>query len=130
MQVVMENQHIFFRIFERKVYKTIKDIEKFRNETDAIIEIINKAMIEINFGREPIYLSDEKLNEPEYSKYKIAIEKLPALNTLRNLFIGRIIHSSFEQWENDVNDLLKFNVLEIDDNKKWEKSEIMGEANH
>lgn len=120
----------FFRIFERKVYKTIKDIEKFRNETDAIIEIINKAMIEINFRREPIYLSDEKLNEPEYSKYKIAIEKLPALNTLRNLFIGRIIHSSFEQWENDVNDLLKFNVLEIDDNKKWEKSEIMGEANH
>lgn len=113
----------FFRILPRKEYKSIKNIETLRKETDGLIKIINKAMIEINFRREPVYLTEEKLNEPEYLKYKFAIEKLPALKTLRSLFIGRVNHVSPEQWQKDVNDLLKFNVSEGDDNKKWEKAE-------
>ncbi|MFA5086734.1 MAG: hypothetical protein WC470_00320 [Candidatus Paceibacterota bacterium] len=113
----------FFRILPRKEYKSAKNIEALRQKTDNLVETINKAMIEINFRREPVYLTEEKLNESEYLKYKFAIEKLPALKTLRSLFIGRVNHTSPEQWQKDVNDLLEFNVSEIDDNKKWEKAE-------
>jgi len=112
----------FFRIFPRKTYRMISDMAALRQGTDEVVKTINQAMTEINFRREPIYLSEEKLNEPEYLKYKIALEKLPALKNLRALFIGRVIHSSLEQWENDVSDLLKFNVSETNDDQKWLKT--------
>jgi hypothetical protein len=111
----------FFRILPRREYRAVKGIEVLRREVDGLIETINGAMSDINFRREPIYLSEEKMNEPEYFHYKIALEKLPALRTLRALFIGRVAHHSVEQWQADVNDLLTFNVEETDDGKKWEK---------
>jgi len=78
-------------------------------------------MLDINFRREPIYLPDEKLEEPQYRKYKFAVQRLPGLQTLRHLFIGRVIHASPEQWKQDVMDLLKFNVSTKDDTAKWTK---------
>jgi hypothetical protein len=117
----------FFRILSRKSYQTIQDIEVFRKEADSLVGAINKAMIEINFRREPIYLSDEKLKEPQYFKYKFAVEKLPALKNLRSLYVGRVVHSSPEQWQNDVDALLKFNISETDDDKKWNKVGIEAE---
>jgi len=112
----------FFRILPRQKYQEVKSITVLRQEVDGLIEIINAAMIDINFRREPIYLSDERLSEPQYFKYKIAVEKIPALRTLRALFIGRVAHHSVEQWQADVNDLLAFNVTETDDGRKWEKT--------
>ena len=78
-------------------------------------------MIDINFRREPIYLPDEKLDEPEYWRYRFSIQKLPALQTLRQLFIGRVIHSSTEQWQKDVMDLLRFNISTKEDTARWDK---------
>jgi len=112
----------FFRLLPRQKYREVKSIATLRQEVDGLIKIINAAMIDINFRREPIYLSDEKLSEPQYFKYKIAVEKVPALRTLRVLFIGRVTHHSVEQWQTDVNDLLTFNITETDDGKKWEKA--------
>jgi hypothetical protein len=117
----------FFRILPRKAYRAVKDIKELCQEVDGLIKTINQAMMEINFRREPIYLSEEKLNEPEYLKYKAAVEKLPALKKLRSLFIGRVNHYSLEQWQSDVNDLLKFNISEIAAEKKWEKAEAASE---
>ena len=79
-------------------------------------------MYDINFRHEPIYLPDEKLDEPDYFKYKVALKRIPSLRLLRNLFIGRVIHSSQQQWEGDVMDLLRFNVNAQMDNEKWTKS--------
>ena len=76
-------------------------------------------MLDINFRREPIYLPTERLEEAEYVKYKIALQRIPSLQLIRSLFIGRIIHSSPEQWKNDVMELLKFNVTAQDDTAKW-----------
>lgn len=98
----------FFRIVNRKDYPNFKNIEELHREVDNFIKRINRCMLAINFRREPIYLPEEKLNEPQYQKYKFAIEKIPALGELRQLFIGRVIHSSPEQWKQDVMDLLKF----------------------
>ncbi len=73
---------------------------------DDLIKKINRCMLAINFRREPIYLSDEDLEKPDYSKYKIAISRIPELKLLRQLFVGRAIHTSPENWKENVNNLI------------------------
>ena len=110
----------FFRIVSRNEYQNLSQ-EDMNSKIDELIKNINRCMLAINFRREPIYLSDEMLIEPRYQKYLFAIQKISSLKVLRNLFIGRIIHYSQEQWENDVISLLKFNISSKDDNEKWIK---------
>jgi len=111
----------FFRIMSRKDYKARKNVDDLNKEIERFVKRINRCMIDINFRREPIYLPDERLEEPENQKYKFAIQKVPSLRMLRQLFIGRVIHSSPEQWQKDVMDLLRFNASTEDDNLKWSK---------
>ena len=110
----------FFRIAPRKDYYRLAPAE-----TDALadltIETVNRCMLAVNFRREPIYLPDERLDEPQYHRYWFAVRKIPQLRTLRELFIGRVIHSSQEQWERDVREILAFNIREKDDAAKWGK---------
>jgi hypothetical protein len=114
------NATYFFRIASRKDYaKLVGDIGEMHRIVDGLILRINRLMLDINFRREPIYLSDERLKEPQYSGYLYAVQKIPSLKTLRELFIGRVIHSSFDQWKSDVSDLLKFNVTAEHDETKW-----------
>lgn len=111
----------FFKIVSRKDYPTFKTPEQFDSEVDRLIKTINRCMLDINFRREPVYLPDERLNEVDYVKYKIALQRIPSLQLLRNLFIGRVMHASPEQWKKDVMELLKFNVATQDDSTKWKK---------
>lgn len=112
----------FFRIVSRRDYPNFKKTEDLHRATDDFISKANRALVAINFRREPIYLPDERLEEPRYQKYLFSIEKLPALQMLRCHFIGRVIHSSPDQWKKDVTDLLKFNVSTRDDNARWSKT--------
>ena len=79
-------------------------------------------MLDINFRREPILLTEEQLRETKHARYRYAIDKIPSLKELRQLFIGRVIHSTFDQWKSDVSDLLAFNVSIKDNEVKWKKS--------
>jgi hypothetical protein len=112
----------FFRIMSRKEYSQIRD-DTLAQELDRFIKSINRAMIEVNFRREPIYLSENQLQSTEYTQYRFAIAKIPSLRSLRNLFVGRVIHSSLEQWQNDATSLLAFNNKSVDDNEKWNKGD-------
>lgn len=112
----------FFRICPRKDYANMKDAELMAQEADKLLKTINSCMITINFRREPIYLTEEKLQDPKYMRYNFSIARLPELKILRELFIGRIIHSSFDQWKKDVSDLLKFNVDSKNDSERWTKN--------
>jgi len=111
----------FFRIVSRRDYPNYKSLDELDKEVDKFIRRINRCMFDINFRREPIYLPDERLDEPAYFKYKIAVQRIPSLRLLRNLYIGRVIHASSEQWKCDVMDLLRFNVMTQDDFAKWKK---------
>lgn len=111
----------FFRLVSRKDYPAFHRIEGLHQEADDFVKKINRCMLSINFRREPIYLPDERLKEPQYSKYRPAIQKLPSLQELRRQFIGRVIHYSPEQWKRDVLDLLNFNVSIQDDDAKWKR---------
>jgi hypothetical protein len=116
----------FFRIVSRNDYPEYKNIEDLHREFDDLTKKISRCMIDINFRREPIYLPDERLDEPKYLKYKFAVLRSPSLRILRTRFIGRVIHSSPEQWKKDVTDLLKFNVSAKDDSVRWKKETDQG----
>ncbi len=59
----------FFRIVSRKDYPNFKSLEDLHRGVDNFIKRINRCMLAINFRREPIYLPDERLEEPQYQKY-------------------------------------------------------------
>jgi len=116
----------FFRLIGREEYANTDSQKNLDEEVDAVIKNMNRCMLAINFRREPIYLSEERLAEPRYHKYQYAIEKIPELKILRELFIGRIVHSSVEQWQQNVLDLLTFNVNSRDDDDKWRRDSSAG----
>jgi len=77
-----------------------------KENIDELVKKINRCMIAINFRREPIYLKDEDLEKPEYLKYKTAVNRIPELKLIRQLFVGRVIHASPEEWKENVNNLI------------------------
>jgi len=112
----------FFRTMGRKEYAQTKD-EDLIIKLENFTKNINRAMVDVNFRREPIFLSKEQLDSTKYVQYRFAIERMPSLRMLRSLFIGRVIHSSPEQWQSNVASLLAFNTKSLDDTEKWKKGE-------
>ncbi len=112
----------FFRITGRNEYRDLRSTQRLQPFVNRFIQEINRCMLLINFRREPIYVTDEQLNEPRFEKYRYAVKKIPPLQLLREHFIGRIFHHSTRQWSDDVLDLLSFNMKTGDDNEKWAKT--------
>lgn len=111
----------FFRLSSRRSYRRGGNLDELHREAEALLREINRGMLAINFRREPIYLDDEKLLEPRYLKYLYAVNKIPALRELRSRFIGRVSHTSPEQWREDADALLRFNVSAKNDEDVWVK---------
>jgi hypothetical protein len=105
----------FFRIASRAEYAGFTTVEQLHAVADSSLGRINRAMIEVNFRREPIYLPEARLLEPKYLRYYHSVRRLPALRLLRERFIGRVVHLDPEQWKRDVGELLAFNVATTDD---------------
>jgi hypothetical protein len=100
----------FFKITDSSIYEILKNQEELQAVVDKSLKQINRDLITVNFRREPIYLTDEQLNSITYVAYRRAVLKVPALQELRRLFIGRVIHNSPEQWKEAITQLLKSNV--------------------
>lgn len=67
----------------------------------------NECMLSVNFRREPIYLSEEALGEAQYEDYKNALRRIPALQKLRSLFVGRAVHSRFDSWKKKIENYMQ-----------------------
>jgi hypothetical protein len=124
LEVTSETGHAtyLFRILERSRFPGSTS-EQLRAAAKEALRATNDAMITTGFRREPIYLDDDRLNTPAYSKYLYASENLPELKFLRERFYARIIHSTAENWTSDLKEALLFNVTSADDRAKWEKSQ-------
>jgi hypothetical protein len=69
---------------------------------------VNRALIALNFRREPIYLDTATLeSELRYRHYAIALRKVAELARLRDAFVGRAIHTSVSAWTTTLDGLLK-----------------------
>ncbi|CAJ36591.1 hypothetical protein [Methanocella arvoryzae] len=110
-----------FRIVSRKDYPGMSKADLDRAAEEAV-RTLNDCMIAINFRREPIFLSDEKLREPANLQYLYSVQRLPELRYLRERFVGRVAHAGKEKWKKDLSALLAFNVGTADDSVRWSKA--------
>ena len=110
-----------FRMMDRLEYSRGVSSTKLEENVEAFVNRVNRCLIEINFRREPIYLLDDKLREPDNERYLYAAHRLASLQLLRENFIGRVFHSSPDKWRGDLAELLKFNVESVNNADKWGK---------
>ena len=100
----------FFKITDLNTYLNFKSLEELQTKVDETLKMITRDLINVNFRREPIYLTNEQLNSTTYVGYLRTIAKVASLRELRRLFIGRVMHYTPEQWKGDVMQLLKPNL--------------------
>jgi hypothetical protein len=110
-----------FRIMDRREYKTGVPKAQLEDRVGSFLHLVNRCLVEINFRREPIYLSEESLMEPDYERYLYAAKRLAGLRILRENFLGRVAHSSPEKWRSEISAILKFNAESVNNLEKWEK---------
>jgi hypothetical protein len=110
-----------FRLVSRAAYPVLNTEERLAAEVENFLRGANRALVKINFRREPVYLPAEMLLRPQYARYAFSVAALPELRALRWLYVGRVIHSALEQWREDLNALLSFNTSTTDDNAVWRK---------
>jgi hypothetical protein len=111
----------FFRITPRERYQGMDEGAR-REAAEECMDALTAGMQEINFRRQPIYLKGEQLASPQFSKYRFSIILVPSLRELRERFIGRVAHTSQEEWVAKVGELLAFNGRSKG-TEKWESGE-------
>ncbi|HUI41899.1 MAG TPA: hypothetical protein VL523_08020 [Terriglobia bacterium] len=93
----------FFRLLPPERAAGLADPGQAQGLVEAAIRELNRAIVLLNFRREPIYQSDDALAlQPRFRRYAIACRKLPELRRLRASFLGRAIHTSPEAWQKQV----------------------------
>jgi len=93
----------FFRLVPETDAGLLADPAKATAAIEDGIRMINKALLVLNFRREPIYLPSATIeSNVRYYRYAIACRRIPALRRLRESFVCRILHTSVEAWEGKV----------------------------
>jgi hypothetical protein len=81
----------------------------FRYEGDPgqAAQQLTRGLALVNFRREPVYLSDEALEmQQRFHRYAIGARKLPDLRALRSAYLGRAMHSSLENWSQQLDKVI------------------------
>ena len=93
----------FFRLVPPGEVSLLKDPGRSREAIAKAVRRLNRAMVTLNFRREPIYLPDDVLlMQKKYRRYAIACRRIPVLQELRASFLGRALHTSPEAWQKQV----------------------------
>jgi hypothetical protein len=69
-------------------------------EVARSIRSLNRALLQLNFRREPIYLPEDQIADGPYARYRVALRKLDYLRSAREAFLGRAVHNA--SWEDQV----------------------------
>ena len=97
----------FFRLVDPAQADQLRDAAEAPGAMDAAIRQLNRAIVLLNFRREPIYLPEDSLElQPRFRRYAIACRKIPELRRLRASFLGRAMHTSPEAWQKQVEEIL------------------------
>lgn len=125
MEVTSETGHAtyLFRVMSRKEFPSATP-EIFLSKAEETMNALNEGMITTGFRREPIYLSEDRLSTPAYSKYLYAAKNLDVLRLLRERFYARIIHTTYENWLKDITEAMAFNTKILQDEVRWSKSQL------
>jgi hypothetical protein len=66
---------------------------------------LNRALLTLNFRREPIYLTDDQIATGRWARYRAPVRKLDYLQWTRSAFLGRATHNT--TWEQQLLELAK-----------------------
>jgi hypothetical protein len=90
-----------FRLMEPERFASLSG-RALEEAVGAAISRLNRALLALNFRREPIYLPEEQIAQGRYERYRVALRKLDYLRWAREAFLGRAIHN--ETWERQLLD--------------------------
>jgi hypothetical protein len=97
----------FFRLHSPHQNEHPPGAQEAPGALESAIQRLNRALVLLNFKREPIYLPDDSFEmQPRYRRYAIACRKIPMLKRLRTSYLGRALHTSPEAWEKQVQSIL------------------------
>jgi len=97
----------FFRLVPPEQATQLQDASTSAALIETAIRQLNRAIVLLNFRREPIYLPDDSLLlQPRFRRYAIACRKLPELVRLRSSFLGRAIHTTPAAWQKEFESYL------------------------
>ena len=80
---------------------------------------VSECLIDARFLREMVYLTDDALADPRYTRYRFAIAALPSLQMARWRFVGRLFHRDDASWSAALDDAIKFNGTSSKDSAVW-----------
>ena len=67
---------------------------------------VSRAMVALNFYREPLYAPEKEIETGRFGEYKLAVRKLPYLRAARERFVGRAAHTTKAAWASRMEKLL------------------------
>lgn len=76
------------------LYRTAPD------EVATSMAKINRAILALNFRREPIYATEEEIQTGRFQRYRVALRSLESLRFARERYLGRAIHNA--SWAEQV----------------------------
>ncbi|MBI4260191.1 MAG: hypothetical protein HY658_06455 [Actinobacteria bacterium] len=103
-EVTSEEGHAtyVFRLMEPDRFSSASG-EALADAVGQGIARLNRALLTLNFRREPIYASeDEVAGGGRFSRYRVALRNLPHLRWARSAFLGRAVHSA--TWERQLDE--------------------------
>jgi hypothetical protein len=85
----------------------------------AAVREISEALVDARFLREPMALQRDRLAEPRYLRYRLAIAALPSLAAARARFVARIVHVDPTSWAAALDDLIRWHGSTLDEDAGW-----------
>jgi hypothetical protein len=88
-----------FRLMDADRFASLSG-DDLAEEVGRSIARLNRALLQLNFRREPIYLPEEQIQEGRFGAYRVALRKLEYLRWAREAFLGRAVHN--DSWAGQV----------------------------
>ena len=86
----------FFRLLEPASFAALKG-EDLAVAVSKSLMRLNRGLATLNFRRQPIYLSEDAIQQGAFAMYRVALRRLDSLQWIRQAFLGRAIHN--DSWE-------------------------------
>jgi hypothetical protein len=106
-EVTSEGGHAtyVFRLMEPERFGALSGDDLADAVTEGIARL-NRALLTLNFRREPIYLTDDQITAGAHTRYAVALRKLGYLRWTRTAFLGRAIHKDDAAWRAQLEDAI------------------------
>jgi hypothetical protein len=103
-EITSEKGHAtyLYRLMEQSRFDSLSGVagDALAEEVKAGIGRLNRALLTLNFRREPIYLPQDQIESGRFARYRVALRKLDYLRWAREAFVTRLIHS--ETWDRQL----------------------------